>query len=262
MLIDAWRNSGEIQVRAITPAILGRAAPSGADIISYNEQAYAKFCHAFSKAATTEILKADPSTTTVLVNDVSEAPDFEALHARDFPIYTIYHVDVVAYIAAIYCRGWLKPNTLAALWRATRPMRGILPDILKLVFDKQEASVRYSTGLIVPSPAMKAILLACYPGTPAEKIHVIPWGASPAGEAGDATALRAEFGVPDDALVLLTLVPESPPRKGQDLLLEALLEWERRDDFPNFLSGCFSAEAPHTCTAANISRNCKHSHRA
>ena len=43
--------------------------------------------------------------------------------------------------------------------------------------------------------------------------------------------LRREFGVPEDAQVLLTLSRISP-EKGQDLLLEALLEWERRDDFP------------------------------
>jgi glycosyltransferase involved in cell wall biosynthesis len=43
--------------------------------------------------------------------------------------------------------------------------------------------------------------------------------------------LRAEFGVPSDARVLLTLSRISP-EKGQDLLIKALLDWERRDDFP------------------------------
>ena len=63
------------------------------------------------------------------------------------------------------------------------------------------------------------------------EIHVLPWGVSDPGLPGDATALRREFGVPDDARVLLTLSRISP-EKGQDLLLEKLLEWERRDDYP------------------------------
>lgn len=38
--------------------------------------------------------------------------------------------------------------------------------------------------------------------------------------------------MPPDAKVLLTLSRISP-EKGQDLLLRALIEWERRDDFPS-----------------------------
>jgi glycosyltransferase involved in cell wall biosynthesis len=91
---------------------------------------------------------------------------------------------------------------------------------------------------------MRDVLLRCYPellpaGAPA-KIHVAPWGvwdetvwdegACAPGEA-DASTLRAELGIPQDARVLLTLSRISP-EKGQDLLLEALLEWEGRDDCP------------------------------
>ena len=231
MLMDEWRRSGAVDVRAITPVILGDAAPRGADLIGYSERSSAKFCRVFEKAATTQILKHDPAKTTVLVNDISEAPDFRVVHDHGFRIFTIYHVDVVAYIAAIYCNGWVQPSTLTFWWRRLQPIHGLIPNILKLVFEKQAASVAYSTGLIVPSPVMKETLLACYPETPASKIHVIPWGAAtPVGHA-DSDALRREFGVPDDALVLLTLSRISP-EKGQDLLLEALIEWERRDDFP------------------------------
>lgn len=231
MLTDEWRRSGAVDVRAITPAILGDAAPRGADLIGYSERRYAEFCRAFEKAATAEILRHDPAKTTVLVNDISEAPDFKALAQHGFRIFTIYHVDVVAYIAAIYCNGWVQPSTLASWWRRVQPIHGLVPNILKLVFEKQAASVAYSSGLIVPSPAMKETLLTCYPETPERKVHVIPWGATvPVGQA-DPDALRREFGVPGDALVLLTLSRISP-EKGQDLLLEALIEWERRDDFP------------------------------
>jgi glycosyltransferase involved in cell wall biosynthesis len=52
-----------------------------------------------------------------------------------------------------------------------------------------------------------------------------------AGPPGDAEPLRREFGVPEGARVLLTLSRISP-EKGQDLLLDALLEWERREDYP------------------------------
>ena len=44
-------------------------------------------------------------------------------------------------------------------------------------------------------------------------------------------ALRGEFHVPDNARVLLTLSRISP-EKGQDLLLEKLIEWEQRGDYP------------------------------
>ncbi len=231
MLTAAWRESPTLDLHVITPSILGSQAPTGKDLITFNERQYAAFCRAFDQAATAELLQRDPANIAILVNDISEAPDFRALHARGFRIFTIYHVDVVAYIAAIYCRGWIHPATLAKLWRTLAPLHSLFPGILKLVFDKQADSVAYSAGLIVPSPAMKETILACYPGTAPDKIHVIPWGASPANEKGDPAALRREFDVPDDAFVLLTLSRISP-EKGQDILLEALLDWETRSDFP------------------------------
>jgi glycosyltransferase involved in cell wall biosynthesis len=60
---------------------------------------------------------------------------------------------------------------------------------------------------------------------------VLPWGAPDPLDDGAAVDLRREYGVPDDALVLVTLSRISP-EKGQDLLLRALAEWERRPDFP------------------------------
>src|SRR5205085_911942 len=49
----------------------------------------------------------------------------------------------------------------------------------------------------------------------------------------DPAPLRREFGVPDSARALLTRSRISP-EKGKDLLVNALLEWERRDDFPAY----------------------------
>jgi glycosyltransferase involved in cell wall biosynthesis len=106
----------------------------------------------------------------------------------------------------------------------------------RLVFEKQRDSLRWSRAVVVPSEAMRDLLLRCYPGTPPDKIHAIPWGAwdpdcPDAAVAAEAEAMRREFGLPRDARILLTLSRISP-EKGQDLLLEALLEWERLPDFP------------------------------
>ena len=219
-LVDEWTRTRPFDFRLITPSV------SGADLVRYSERAYAKFCRDFERIATEEILRHDPADTIVLSNDVSEGPDFRALAA--YRIFTIYHVDVVAYVAAIYGRGLIAPETTVRWYRR---LRRVLPDMARLIWEKQEASVRYSRGLIVPSPGMRDVLLRCYPDCPPEKIHVLPWGVWETAPPVSTNGLRAEFGIPRDAQVLLTLSRISP-EKGQDLLLDALLEWERRDDYP------------------------------
>ncbi|MCU1335857.1 MAG: hypothetical protein JWO19_1438, partial [Bryobacterales bacterium] len=194
----------------------------------FGERAYARFCCDFERASTAEILRHDPAQTVVLANDISEGPDFAKLGARGYRVYTIYHVDVVAYVAAIYGRGLIAPETTVRWYPR---LRQFLPEIARLIWEKQEASVRHSRGLIVPSKGMREGLLRCYPSCPPEKIHVLPWGNWNPDTAGNPEPLRTEFGVPQDAHVLLTLSRISP-EKGQDLLLEALLDWERREDFP------------------------------
>ena len=75
--------------------------------------------------------------------------------------------------------SWVSPQWTTALYRTIRRLglSGMLPRVLKLVWEKQESSVRYSRGLIVPSERMKDVLLRCYPGLDAQRIHVFPWGA-------------------------------------------------------------------------------------
>ncbi len=221
-LVEEWSRTKPFELKTITPAILGSTAPRGRDLVRFGESAYARFCREFERAATEEILRHDPAETVVLANDVSEGPDFATLGARGYRVFTIYHVDVVAYVAAIYGRGWIAPQTTVRWYRR---VRGLLPDVARLIWDKQEASVRHSEGLIVPSEGMREILLRCYPECPAKKIHVLPWGNWNPAEAGDPEPLRREFGIPADARVLLTLSRISP-EKGQDLLLEALENWE------------------------------------
>jgi len=227
-LTEEWSRTRPFPFKLITPEVLGSAAPSGTELVKFGERAYAQFSRAFERAATEEILRHDPASTVVLSNDVSEGPDFAALAARGFPIFTIYHVDVVAYVAEMYGRGWIKPETTVRWYPR---LRRVLPEITRLIWEKQGASVRYSRALIVPSAGMREVMLRCYPECPPEKIRVLPWGAWESGGAGHAASVRREFQVPENALVLLTLSRISP-EKGQDLLLDALLEWEQRDDFP------------------------------
>lgn len=234
-LIEEWSRTRPFDVELVTPAILGKRAPSGSDLVRFGEGAYARFSRAFERATTEHILRSDPASTIVLVNDISEGPDFAALAERGFRVFTIYHVDVVAYVSSIYLRGRIRPETTVRLYRRFGRM---LPSLTKLIWEKQEASVHHSTGLIVPSEGMREVLLRCYPECPREKIHVLPWGNWDAPGPEDAStskiegaALRHEYAVPEDASVLLTLSRISP-EKGQDLLIKTLLEGERRRDLP------------------------------
>jgi len=231
LLEQEWRRTGRSELEMITPAVLGAGAPTGFDLAEFDERRYAAFCRDFSAAATRRILEHDPRTTAVLVNDISEAPDFAALERAGFRIVTIYHVDVVAYIARIYLRGIAGPRTLVSLWRGLERTGAarLAPLILRLIFQRQAESVRHSAAIVVPSSGMKRTLLECWPEAREERIHVLPWGAPPqdaAADDGDAEALRREFGVEKGERILLALSRISP-EKGQDLLLESLLEWER-----------------------------------
>ena len=227
-LVEEWSRTQPFNLRAITPSILGSAAPSGRELVHFGERDYARFSRAFEHAATEEILRHDPSATIVLSNDVSEGPEFQKLASHGFGIFTIYHVDVIAYVAAIYLRGWIRPETTVRWYPRLRPL---LPAMARLVWEKQEASVRHSRGLIMPSDGMRQVIQRCNPWCEPAKFHVLPWGAWTEPSAADPAPLRREFGIPDDAYILLTLSRISP-EKGQDLLLDALLEWEQRDDFP------------------------------
>jgi len=244
LLRDEWSRTRPFDVDLLGPAILGAQAPPGEDLISFNESQYAAFCHRFRDACTAAVLQHDPRHTAVLVNDISEGPDFARVAAAGFRIVTIYHVDVVAYIAAIYLRGRVRPSTLTRAWELLRSFRvdRLPPAILQLIFAQQRASLLSSAAVVVPSSGMKEILLTCYPGTPADRIHVVPWGAPP-GAPSDDIDLRREFGVPPGARVLLCLSRISP-EKGQDTLLESLIEWESSASFPGHAVWLFICGEP------------------
>ena len=226
MLIAEWARTNPFSLRTITPAILGPAAPTGQQLVQFKELQYARFSRQFEQAATAAILQCDPRSTVVLINDVSEGPSFARLAAAGFPLFTIYHVDVVAYVASIYLRGLLSPRTANACYEAIP--RLLRPDLLGLIFDKQRASVEHSRKLILPSSGMAAVMRHTYPWLDAAKCEAMPWGVNlPAFTDSEldaeAVRLREEFAL-GGAQVLLALSRISP-EKGQDTLLEALQKW-------------------------------------
>ena len=178
------------------------------------EMEYARFCREFERAATGEILKRDPKHCVVLSNDVSEGPDFRVLGERAYRMVTIFHVDVVEYFARFYLRSMVRPETVARFrWFH------MLPDVLRLVFEKQYECVRHSARVVVPSAPMREVILRCYPWCRTEKIVVLPWG-----DVADQNAARpavAPYPIAENDIVIITLSRLSP-EKGIERLLAAL----------------------------------------
>ena len=155
LLEQEWARTRPFELTLLGPAILGAAAPAGRDLVNFNERQYAAFCDAFREATTEAVLRHDPRSTAVLVNDISEGPDFARLAAAGFHIVTVYHVDVVAYISAIYLRERVRPATLTHLWERLRGLGldRLAPPILRLIFAQQRASLTHSAAVVVPSSA-------------------------------------------------------------------------------------------------------------
>ena len=210
MLEREWRATLPFELEILRPE------ESAEELVQYSHSEYTRFCYRFKRQITNRILSEDPARCVVLSNDISEGPDFELLARHGYRVFTIWHVDVLAFVARMYMRGWVRPEQ-AARW--TRPFEAWLPGPLRLVFTNQHHCVRYSTGHFVMTESMKNTILACYPETNPDKIHVVPWGVLPV----DGSGVRNS----DDAPTLLTLSRISP-EKGQHRLLEALPMLETR----------------------------------
>ena len=199
MLSAEWAATKPFDLVRFTPQ-----TTTGHNIVNFDTASYARFSRQFEAAATTAIQQHNPNDTVVLVND----------------------------IAAIYCRGLAAPETLVKLHRI---FGALYPDLLQLIFQKQSDCVQHCAAHIVPSHAMKEIILRCYPQTDDSKTHVIPWGAPPALAPIDKQKARELLQIPEDALVLITLSRLSP-EKNQQLLLDALAAWEHQPGYPKIFA--------------------------
>ncbi len=210
MLAAEWTRTAPFELTVVRPE------ESASDLVGYSQAEYADFCYRFRHYATNRVLSEDPAGCVVLVNDIAEGPDFELLHRHGYRVYTIWHVDVVAYVARMYLGGVLGPGKLT---RMVKPFEGWLPAAPKLVFHQQRRCVALSAGHIVMTETMKQTILDCYPETPSGKIHVVPWGAPECAHVG-----RREL---TERPTLLTLSRISP-EKGLVELLTMLRNWRGR----------------------------------
>ncbi len=114
--------------------------------------------------------------------------------------------------SGFYLRGLIRSET------ATRfHWFGIMPNVLKLVFEKQYQCVRHSARIVVPSAPMREVILRCYPWCSPEKIVVLPWG----NIAPRSPVEPHHLDVSEDEIVIITLSRLSP-EKGIERLLAAL----------------------------------------
>lgn len=210
-LIREWRKDKPLALRVLSPNSLNLQLPR--PLAQMTELEYARFCREFERAATSEIFKHDPKQSVVLCNDISEGPDFAALGKRGYHVATIFHVDVVEYFTRFYLRGLIRPETVARF-----RCFGVMPDVLKLVFEKQYQCVRYSARIVVPSAPMRDVILRCYPWCVSEKIVVLPWGNI---ATRDSAVVPSQLDISEDEIVIITLSRLSP-EKGIERLLIAL----------------------------------------
>ncbi|MBQ7568274.1 glycosyltransferase family 4 protein [bacterium] len=240
-LCRCWAGDPRVEVTLLAP---GTSAPEGInykriDVLggkspaSLNELAYAKFCRAFEKQLTDELLAMRPDA--VLTHDLAEAPNFAMLERYGIPCIPIYHVDVVDFFCRMYLHRLITPRQAESLWRYMRPYP-IVPDILRLVFDKQAESVQFCPKLIVPSETMRSVLQNTYPQMQAQQAEVIPWGSpiltySEAEINAAVAQLEQRYELNANSQTIVTLSRISP-EKGQDLLLQGLLDNEKSAQFP------------------------------
>ncbi|MBQ7501164.1 glycosyltransferase family 4 protein [bacterium] len=200
---------------------------------------YAKFCRQFEKASTSVILELKPDI--VLTHDISEGPDFRALQAARIPCVPIFHVDVNDFFCRMYLKNYLTAKQ-GEHWFAKVRHLPIVPDLLRLVFDKQFYAVKTCPKLIVPSAGMKTILTETYPKfkSLSSRLEVIPWGSPEPDfseeEISDAKRqINEEFNLSADTPVIVMLSRISP-EKAQNKMIDALLWGEQFGEIPHNLT--------------------------
>ncbi len=250
----AWAGRPEVDLTLLAPgpgATKGRRylrvdVLEGRSPSSLSELAYARFCRRFERALSAALIRERPDA--VLVHDISEGPTFSALQRHGIPCVPILHVDVVDYFCRMYLRQAVSPRRAEACMRLLRPWP-VVPDLLRLVFDKQADAVASCPHLVVPSEGMADLLQQTYPALRPGQVVVIPWGSPTSEPPADevATARREldeDLGLDPGAPVVLTLSRISP-EKGQDLLLQAMAVGERLGEIPPGLTLVLCGEAAY-----------------
>jgi glycosyltransferase involved in cell wall biosynthesis len=237
-LMNEWQKRPPFDMRIASLNLLGNDAPGERDLFWYTPKQYADFMFKFEHALTQEILRHDPRETVVLCNGVTDGPRFKFLADNGYSVFAIFHMNMVSYFTGVFLKNVIQPETTAALYRFVSRswLKFMLPDMLKLIFVKDEESVIYGKGVIVPSEGMKRQLLRLYRDVPAERIHVVPWGAEAVTfdereTQANVDALRRRYEIGDGEMVLIMLSRVSP-EKGHDRLLKALALWEASGDYP------------------------------
>lgn len=251
-LCRAWRDISDVRVTLMGT---GPHSPEGVEYVrvatgeerpppELSEFEYAVFSRRFEREAT-RLLISQCRPDVVLAHDLAEGPDFCALAGAGLPCITLVHVDVVDFFTRMYMRRLVPPALATRIHRRVRSWP--IPDVLRLVFDKQADAVAASHRLVVPSPAMGQVLRECYPGLPDGRIEVVPWG-SPQGQpdalevSRERERLTHEWGLDGSHCLVLTLSRVSP-EKGQDLLLQAVAAGEGRGEADSRLRVVICGEA-------------------
>jgi glycosyltransferase involved in cell wall biosynthesis len=218
-----------------------RLAGVAEGLVDLSELAYARFCRRFERESTEWLLSRraewPPQETAVVVNDISEGPDLAALKGAGYPIVSIWHVDVVDYFNKLYLKSLVAPAKVTAVYEALRraKLSDVVPDVLKLVFEKQRQTVAHSDLMVLPSRAMRDTIERCYgktfnsenPVTP--RCLIQPWGALGSWRKADparVAELRAHYQISPETDVVITLSRISP-EKGIHLLIEAFERLEK-----------------------------------
>lgn len=241
-LSQAWSSRENLELVTVGA---GERAPAGTRYLQVaapdcppselSTLAYARFCREFEQESTRLAIAERPDI--VLTHDVSEGPDILALRAAGIKVATIFHVDVVDIFSRLYLKSFVSPARLA-LWHA-RTSKLPWPNLLRLVFEKQQQVMEHGQLNLVPSPGAAHLLQNCYPEA-ASKTEVLGWGAptldlSPLEITNRVRELRAANSIPDDHIVLLTLSRLSP-EKAQHRLLQAVALAEAEGRAPKNLT--------------------------
>lgn len=243
-LVEAWKNHPELSIHMLSPgpaySELRQNSPVPLSISETTHPAslgyldYARFSREFERSSTEHLISRPRKPDSwVIANDICEGPDVPRLKAHGYKVITLVHVDVVDFITSLYLKRRIRPEKLTSGWRFLHRMgvTRLFPDILKLIFDKQESAFAHSDFVVVPSLGMKQTILDCYPYLSSSRVVAIPWG-NPSLKPLEPPApsvlqlWKNRWNIQPDDFVILTLSRISE-EKGIDRLLLALIELEK-----------------------------------